>query len=198
MKFTTAAAAATTLALASASPIAQSSAPADAEIKAGDSFRIMTIRSGSDFQYASVQASTRGLRINQKSQGAFCSKADTNYASFFLTEAGELYLNTIGNPPQQLFVDRSGMGQGIIQYTTGVQGLPKNGERGPFAIQDGNLVFAPTNSGPTGFQACPIQGGEGYSIWLAGSTNPGGNEGCVGFVAKALKEDEPIKCDYTN
>ena len=193
MKFTT-----TTLALASSALIsATPCAPTPSTNPApGDIFRIMSIRSGSDIQYGSVQASTRGFRINAPSQNASCS-SDVNYASFYLTEAGDLYLNT-DNPPQQAFVDRSGMGQGVIQYTTGVQGIGRNQERGPFKVDDdSNLVFVSANGDTTGFQACPNAAGGGYSVWLAGATNPGGNSNCVGFIARALKEESPVKCMYS-
>ncbi|KAF2031889.1 hypothetical protein EK21DRAFT_62316 [Setomelanomma holmii] len=192
MKFTTTTLAAATLALSTASPCGST----DSKPVVGDVFRIMSIRSGSDIQYGSVQAVTRGFRINYPSQNASCS-TDVNYASFYLTDSGDLYLNT-DNPPQQAYVDRSGMGQGIIQYTTGVQNIGRNQERGPFKIDDdSNLVFVSANGNTTGFQACPNAAGGGYSVWLAGATNPGGNSNCIGFVARALKEDNPVKCAYT-
>lgn len=193
MKFTTTTLLASTAALISATPCAPTP---DSKPAVGDIFRIMTLRSGSDFQYGSVQAATRGFRINYPSQNASCSR-DVNYASFKLDDAGNLYLYT-DNPPQQAFVDRSGMGQGIIQYTTGVQGIGRNQERGPFKIDDdSNLVFVSANGDTTGFQACPNAAGGGYSVWLAGATNPGGNSNCVGFTARALKETDPVICAYT-
>lgn len=194
MKFTTAALAAATAAIVSASPVATSDNAT--KIATGDVFTLMTIHSGSDLQYASVQAAAGGLRVNMAKQGASCDK-DVNYASFYLTEAGELFLNT-DNPPQQMFVDRSGMGQGVVQYTTGAQGIGRNQERGPFAIENGHLVFKQSNNLPsTGFQACPGAKDGGYSLWLAGAQNPGGNTGCLGVSVKALKAAEPIKCAYT-
>jgi hypothetical protein len=73
------------------------------------------------------------------------------------------------------------MGQDIMQYTTGVQGLGRNQERGPFRIDDDdNLVFGSANGGTAGFQACLDAAGGAYSVWLAGATNPGGNGGCIG------------------
>jgi hypothetical protein len=131
------------------------------------------------------------------SQNSTCPDPSVNYATFTLTQdTGDLYLYT-DNPPHQAVVDRSGMGQGHIGYTTGVQPIGKNQERGPFKInEDGDVVFAATN-GAVGFQACPGALGGGYSVWLTGVTEPAGNQGCVGFVAKALREDEPQKCLYT-
>ncbi|KAF2827623.1 hypothetical protein CC86DRAFT_213937 [Ophiobolus disseminans] len=193
MKFTTTALIASTAALAAASPCK----PTPTENpKAGDIFRIMALRSASDIHFQSVQALRNGFLINAPAQNASCSR-DVNYASFILQEDGDLYLNT-RNPPQQAFVDRSGMGQGVIQYTTGVQGIGRNQERGPFKINsDSNLVFVSANGEETGFQACPNALGGGYSVWLAGATNPGGNKDCIGFSARALKESDPVTCAYT-
>ncbi|KAJ8108806.1 hypothetical protein OPT61_g7914 [Boeremia exigua] len=193
MKFTTAAIAASAAALVSASPCGQAT---EAEIKTGDVFRIMTIRSGSDIQYGSLQAAQTGFLVNTPSQNASCG-ADVNYASFWLSEAGELYLNT-DNPPQQAYVDRSGMGQGVFAYTTGVQGAPRNSERTGFTIDDNsNLVFRDQTNQDIGFQACPNERLGGYSVWLDSVTNPAGSSNCVGFIARALKEENPVKCMYT-
>jgi hypothetical protein len=192
MKFTTTTTLlATTAALATAAPTPDNTKPAPL-----DRFRIMTLRSGSDIQYASVQALDNGFRINAPSQNSSCG-ADVNYATFYFTESGDLYLNTDG-PPQQAFVDRSGMGQGVMQYTTGVQGIGRNQERGPFKVDDeSNLVFVSANGDTTGFQACPNALGGGYSVWLAGVAEPAGLKGCVGFTARALKEVDAKECMYS-
>ena len=90
------------------------------------------------------------------------------------------------------------MGQGVIQYTTGAQGIGRNQERTGFTLDaNSNLVFRDQTGQDTGFQACPnaLQGG--YSVWLSGVTNPAGNKDCVGFVARALKEEKPVSCSYT-
>lgn len=195
MKFTTAAVAASAAALVSASPCAM--ATSDTEIKTGDIFRIMTIRSGSDIQYGQMQAANGAFYVNTPSQNASCS-TDVNYASFFLTDAGELYLNT-DNPPQQAYVDRSGMGQGVFQYTTGAQGASSNSERTGFTLDsNSNLIFKDQTNQEIGLRACPnaLQGG--YSVWLDITENPGGNSNCVPFVARALKEIEPVSCTYTS
>ncbi|KAF2849403.1 hypothetical protein T440DRAFT_469495 [Plenodomus tracheiphilus IPT5] len=194
MKFTTASMLAATAAIVSASPCRPSTT--DSQIKDGDPFTILTIRSGSDLQYGSFQAANGGLLINTPQQNASCA-TDANYATFQLNN-GSLYLYT-DNPPQQIFVDRSGMGQGVVQYTTGVQGIGKNGERGPFAIDEENhLVFrGPGIQGDFGFQACPNARPGGYSVWLDGNTNPAGNSGCLGIAARPIKADKPNKCSYT-
>ncbi|KAF3004832.1 hypothetical protein E8E13_004296 [Curvularia kusanoi] len=193
MKFTTAAIAASAAALVSATPIAQAT-PAE-PIKAGEVFSLLTIRSGSDFQYSGVQAKGQHFKINDPAQNASCA-GETNTATFYLTEDGELFLNT-AKPSQQAYVNRSGMGQGIMGYTTGVQPVPKNSEQKGFALdENNNLVFKDQNQS-TGFVACPNALGGGYSVWLAVQTNPGGNEGCLGFTARAIKEEKPVYCSYS-
>ncbi|OAL46232.1 hypothetical protein IQ07DRAFT_200623 [Pyrenochaeta sp. DS3sAY3a] len=195
MKFTTAFIAAASTYLVSAALTESCGAPSTT-IADGDVFRVMTIRSGSDLQYASLQAANSGLLINTPAQNASCSQ-DVNYASFRLSE-GSLYLNT-ANPPQQFYVDRSGMGQGVIQYTTGAQQPGRNSERNGFTVDgSGNLVFRDQTGQDIGFQACPGARPGGYSVWLDSVQNPGGNSNCVGFLAKALKEDNPVSCSYTS
>ncbi|KAH6637513.1 hypothetical protein C7974DRAFT_389664 [Boeremia exigua] len=194
MKFTTAAIAASAAALVSATPCA--SATADSDIKTGDVFRVMTLRSGSDIQYGSLQAANGGLVLNVAQQNASCSEA-VNYASFQLTEAGELYLYT-DNPPQYFYTDRSGMGQGVLGFTTGAQGAPRNSERTGFTLdENNNLIFKDQSDQEIGFQACPSKALGGYSIWLNSTPNPAGYEGCLGFSARAVKEDKAISCSYT-
>jgi hypothetical protein len=92
------------------------------------------------------------------------------------------------------------MGQGNVRYSTGVQPIGKNQERGPFKINDdGDLVFAAGGlTGDVGFQACPGAVGGGWKIWLSGVDKPAGSEGCTPFTMKALKEDEPKKCLYSS
>jgi hypothetical protein len=192
MKFTTAAIAASAAALVSAAPV--DPVP---EIKTGDVFRIMSLRSASPIHFGEMQAANSSFLINAPKQGAGCSE-DVNYASFRLTDDGELILNT-ENPPQVAFVDRSGMGQGVFQYTTGVQGAPRNSERTGFTLNEANdLIFKDQTDQEIGFQACPNALNGGYSVWLDITTNPGGNSDCLPFSARALKEDKPVSCMYTS
>ncbi|KNG47560.1 cell wall protein [Stemphylium lycopersici] len=193
MKFTTAAIAATAGALVAASPCK----PVSDEIKDGDVFRVMTVRSGSDFQYSSLQAANRGLIINASAQNASCGPEPHEYAEFQLRD-GSLFLYT-ANPPQEMYVDRSGMGQGVIQYTTGAQPLIKNGERKGFTIDDNmNLVFRDQTGQDIGFQACSPSRGAEYSVWLDSVSNPAGYKDCLPFTAVAQKTADPVKCFYTN
>ncbi|KAF2130060.1 hypothetical protein P153DRAFT_366536 [Dothidotthia symphoricarpi CBS 119687] len=200
MQFTIATIAAFAASYVAASPC---SVPMDTTIATGNVFHVMSIRSGSDIQYSSLQAYENGLYLNKDDQDSTCDGAgneNVNYASFYLSSEGGLYLNTPGNPPQQVYVDRSTEGQGSIGYTTGAQPIGAHQERGPFSVVDGNLVFVCGGESPySGFLACPNAVGGGYSVHLdTGLTTPAGLTGCVGFVAKALKEDNPIQCLYTD
>ncbi|KAL6703459.1 hypothetical protein ACN47E_009633 [Coniothyrium glycines] len=193
MKFTTAVIAATAASIVSASPCGKT--PDDTKINDNDIFTVLTIRSGSDLQYGQLQAANSRLLVRNPQQNASCSE-DVNYASFFLQD-GNLFLNT-ANPPQQVFVNRSGMAQGIVGFTTGVQPLTDGAEQTTFAIdENSNLVFRSPNGMEYGFQACPSSQG-GYSVWLTGVTNPAGSSGCLGFVSRAIKADNPVSCSYTS
>jgi hypothetical protein len=206
MKFTVAAAAASMAAIASALPQASSPFPRP---DANDVFRLMSLRTGTAIQYGNVQAKEGSLVINSPDENnKTCiingnrdnTTSGINYASFSLDQdTGSVYIYTF-NPPLQLYVDRSGMGQGNVRYSTGVQPIGKNQERGPFKINDdGDLVFAAGGlTGDVGFQACPGAVGGGWKIWLSGAEKPAGSEGCTPFTMKALKETEPKKCLYSS
>jgi hypothetical protein len=206
MKFTVAAAAASMAAISSALPQASSPFPRP---EAGDVFRLMSLRTGTEIQYGNVQASQGSLVINSPAENNKTCAINgdrenvtdgINYASFSINEeTGSVDIYTF-NPPLQLYVDRSGMGQGNLRYTTGVQPIGKNQERGPFKINDdGDLVFAAGGlTGDVGFQACPGAVGGGWKIWLAGVEKPADSEGCTPFTMKALKEDPIMKCIYTS
>ncbi|XP_014550715.1 hypothetical protein COCVIDRAFT_114806 [Bipolaris victoriae FI3] len=206
MKFTTAAAVASMAAISSALPQASTPFPRP---EAGDVFRLMSLRTGTEIQYGNVQAKDGNLVINSPDQNnKTCAingdrenvTSGINYASFTLDQDdGSVYIYTF-NPPLQLYVDRSGMGQGNVRYSTGVQPIGKNQERGPFKINDeGDLVFAAGGlTGDVGFQACPGAVGGGWKIWLSGVDKPAGSEGCTPFTMKALKETETKKCLYSS
>jgi hypothetical protein len=77
-----------------------------------------------------------------------------------------------------------------------VASIGTNHERGPFVVdEEGSVVFNAT-IGAMGFQACPGAVGGGYSVWLAGATDPGGNKDLIHFTAKAIKGEKPVKCNY--
>ncbi|KAF4333442.1 cell wall [Fusarium beomiforme] len=161
-------------------------------------FQGLALRSASPVHFNYLQAANNSISLKLKEQGASCDRGvKTNQATFLLSD-DELYLYKTDNPPQQLYVDRSGMGQGLFAYTTGVQGLPRNGERKGFKInKDGILQFDGSD-----FIACP-NGKDlektSWTVWVnAGVENPGWGENCLGISVKAVKDKKPVGCQYTN
>lgn len=72
-------------------------------------FQVMAIRPGSAIQYAAFQAARNNLWLKLPHQNASCDRPDENRATFALNN-GSLYLYAESETPQELFVDRSGMG----------------------------------------------------------------------------------------
>ncbi|KAI0456701.1 hypothetical protein F5B21DRAFT_466479 [Xylaria acuta] len=170
--------------------------PSSTVIAPGDAFGIMALRSASPIHFAQVDAALNSIFLNLPSQNATCDGgAIANSATFSLSEDGGLYLYRRSGTPQQLFVDRSGMGQGKLGYTTGAQPGPRNGERTKFTIDEyGDISF-----NGAGFLACPNSIDGAWSVWVdAGFSNPGGNSDCLGFAARAVKAaGTPNSCEYT-
>lgn len=160
-------------------------------IAVGEQFGLTAIRSGTDVHLSSFQAADGRIFAGLTTQNASCD-TPTNTATFWLNDEGSLYLNTDA-PYQQLWVDASGMGQGIFGYTTGAQPPPRNGGRGNFTLDDSDNLTYNGNS----FIACPYK--EGYAIWVnAGVDNPAGHENCTSIAVLATKADTPISCSYTS
>ncbi|KAL1869619.1 hypothetical protein Daus18300_005473 [Diaporthe australafricana] len=160
----------------------------------GTPFSMLSIRSGSDLQYATFSASQGGLALNAGAeQGATCANGEQEYATFVLNQ-GELSLYTPANVTQTLYTDRSGMGQGVLQYSTQPGGyLPgRNSEtKGWVVDQYGDLTFDGAS-----LIACP--NGDSYSVWVsAGVANPGGSSNCTGIAVRTSVATEPNACTYT-
>ncbi|KAH7349807.1 hypothetical protein B0T11DRAFT_321635 [Plectosphaerella cucumerina] len=155
-------------------------------------FTIQALRSASDIHFAPFSAAQNSLFLRLPDQKASCDK-ETNSATFYIQDGG-LYLYAASATPQQIYVDRSGMGQGKVGYTTGAEPAPRNGERTGWVIDDaGNLTLD-----GAGFLACPGSIDDAWSIWVsAGVEKPAGQEGCLGFSARTVEADEPISCLYT-
>ncbi|KAJ4317221.1 hypothetical protein N0V84_007440 [Fusarium piperis] len=170
-------------------------APAADAAKAPGPFQVLALRSGSDIHFATVNAAKSSLFLKLPNSSAACDSNSDSSATFSLTKDGELYLYSTDNPPQQVFVDRSGMGQGKIGYTTGAQLPPKNGELKGWSIdEDGNLSLK-----GAGLLACPNSAEGAWSVWVStGVANPGGNEGCVEFSARTTEVEKPISRTYTS
>ncbi|EDU47310.1 Herpes-BLLF1 domain containing protein [Pyrenophora tritici-repentis] len=191
MKFTTTAAIATAAAVVSALPQANTQSP---KITDG-AFTLMSLRTGTPIQFGNVQAADSSLYINAKDLNFRCGTTGPN-AQFGLSN-GTLSLWT-NIPPQVMYVDRSGMGQGVLKYTTGVEPLPKNAERQGWVLDEQNqLTFVSPAGDKYGLQACSGAANGGYKIWLSGTPNPAGNTDCIPFSAQALKVENPQTCMYT-
>ncbi|OAQ68101.1 hypothetical protein VFPPC_13621 [Pochonia chlamydosporia 170] len=153
-------------------------------------FDIMALRSASPIHFAALSASRGSFFLNLPKQNAQC-KGDNNRATLYL-QGSKLFLYSDEAKPQQVFVDRSGMGQGKIGYLTDVATLPRYGELEGWSITgDGNLVF----HGKI-LQACPNSIDGAWSVWAGEVVNPAGNKGCLGFSPRKLPNDKPVSCVY--
>jgi hypothetical protein len=208
MKYTTASIAAVTMALTSALPQNSTSTGCnfpigeDAAPKVGDTFKLVAVpKVANEIECKPIQAINNNLIINAPEQGATCdSDAQVDFATFYLNGLGGLFLNTNNNTNliQQIAFDRSGMGQGVIQYTTNAQELSKNQERGPFQFGVNNdLLIHDPNGKDTEFQACPGAADGGWEVWVAGVEKPAGIEGCVKMNARAVKVEDAATCSYS-
>ncbi|KAM5354451.1 hypothetical protein ACJ41O_001100 [Fusarium nematophilum] len=158
-------------------------------------FEALALRSASPIHFEGIQAAKSFISLNLAKQGASCDRKSDNQATFNLV-GDELFLYRKSATPQQLWVDRSGMGQGVLGYTTGAQPAPRNAERKGWKIdKNGDLTF-----NGAGFIACPnsSKAGGSWSVWVsAGVKQPGGNKGCLGFTARTVKTTKPNSCLYT-
>ncbi|PYH42971.1 cell wall protein PhiA [Aspergillus saccharolyticus JOP 1030-1] len=177
--------------------LAASAAATAAALPATDSsssetFGVISIHSGSAVQYQPFTAAKSSLFAGLPSQNASCARPAEQSATFYIQD-GALYLYDESATPQEFYVDRSGMGQGKIGYTTGAQPAPQNAERQGWAIDSNNhLQFAGND-----LTACPNSIDGAWSIWAAGVTNPAGNSDCVGIAARVEKTSDPNGCKYT-
>ncbi|KAI1212124.1 cell wall protein PhiA [Annulohypoxylon truncatum] len=156
-------------------------------------FTLMSLRSGSEIHYASFEAAKSSIFLKLPSQNASCDAGPAEAATFFLQDGG-LYLYAESATPQQLFADRSGMGQGKLGYTTGAEPAPQNAERTGFQLDANNDLTL----GGASFIACPNSIDGAWSVWVsAGVEQPAGNSGCVGISARAVNAANPNGCLYT-
>ncbi|KAL7807081.1 hypothetical protein V8C26DRAFT_415327 [Trichoderma gracile] len=156
-------------------------------------FDVMALRSASPIHFAQVSAVKSGLFLNLPAQNATCKGEGSGHATFFV-ENEELVLYSCEGVKQKVFVDRSGMGQGIVGYITGDAPLPRYGELKGWKVDASqNLWFK-----DTALIACPNSIDGSWRIWLGlGLQTPGGNQGCLGFTARTLPNAKPVSCRYT-
>ncbi|KAL6918379.1 hypothetical protein FSST1_009874 [Fusarium sambucinum] len=194
-----------TLLIASLSGLAVAAPSKTSEAKTESSpvpktFGLMALRSASPIHFASISATESGfeLLLPKGKQGAKCAggkKEDT--ATFRLSKASELVLYNTGKKQQIAYTDRSGMGQGVFQYTdSGSYG--RNSETKGWKVdKSGNLVFSNNNAS---FVACPGQkDSDPWSVWVStGTSHPGWNEKeCLGFSARVVEIKKPVSCTYS-
>merc|ERR1712187_81568 len=166
---------------------------AQAENAGEKTFGIVSIHSGSAVQYASFNAAKSSLFAGLPSQNASCARPDEQTATFYIKD-GALYLYDQSATPQEFYVDRSGMGQGKIGYTTGAQPAPKNSARTGWDINaQHHLQF-----GGSDLIACPNSIDGAWSIWASADVaNPAGNKDCTGIAARVEETNNPNGCKYT-
>ncbi|KAI5860944.1 cell wall protein PhiA [Durotheca rogersii] len=173
-----------------ASAVAQTEGPLPADAK----FTLMALRSASPVHFSSVSAAKSGLFLQLPNQEASCDGEAATQATFYLKDGG-LFLYAASATPQQLYADRSGMGQGVIGFTTGAQPTPKNGERGTFALDANNNL----NFNGAAFLACPNSIDGAWSLWVStGVAEPAGNKDCLGVSLRAVEAVNPNGCVYTS
>ncbi|KAK1141912.1 hypothetical protein N8T08_008425 [Aspergillus melleus] len=177
--------------VASAAAATAAAMPA-AQVSDNDTFGVIAIHSGSGVQNSGFNAAKSSLFAGLPNQGASCARPEEQSATFYIQD-GALYLYDASATPQEIYVDRSGMGQGKIGYTTGAQPTPRNGEREGWAVKNGHLEFDGSS-----LIACPNSIDGAWSIWAsAGNDNPAGNKDCVGIAARVIPTSNPNGCHYT-
>ncbi|CAG8900750.1 unnamed protein product [Penicillium egyptiacum] len=168
------------------------SAVASAAPSQSKTFGVIAIHSGSGVHNSAFNAAQSSIFAGLPNQGASCARPEEQQATFYI-DNGALYLYDQSATPQEIYVDRSGMGQGKIGYTTGAQPTPKNSEREGWTVKGGHLQF-----GGNDLIACPSSIDSAWSIWAsAGVANPGGNTDCVGIAARVQETSNPNGCLYT-
>ncbi|KAF2734793.1 cell wall protein PhiA, partial [Polyplosphaeria fusca] len=161
-------------------------------------FGLMSIRSGSNIHFAVFQAALSGIYLDLDSQNATCDDPDSIYANIaeFSIQDGELFLyggsDFLSGDAQQIIVDRSDYGQGVVRYANTSMILGPQWETVGWQITNDDLEFD-----GIGFQACPGEIEGAWRLWLAAFRNPNGNEGCLGLESLALTLNHPDACTYT-
>ncbi|KAK4172866.1 hypothetical protein QBC36DRAFT_390130 [Triangularia setosa] len=176
---------------ATAVPASGSSCPAPTR-----KFGIMALRSASRIHFAQVGAyqSKMILNLPDEKLNAECTDGVARRDATFYIQNGELYLYGTKDKVQQFFTDRSGMGQGVLQYfNRGETGLGSRFELKGWAVDENdNLTF-----NGAGLQACPSTTDDSWFVWISGVEKPAGQEGCLPFTARTVTNANPVKCTYS-
>ncbi|KAK2730729.1 hypothetical protein FQN55_005511 [Onygenales sp. PD_40] len=181
------------LLLAALGATAASAQPTNSHASPTRAFGVISILSGSQVHYAGFNAAKESIFAGLPNQDAQCERPDEQFATFYV-ENGALYLYTpFSAESQQLFVDRSGMGQGKIGYITGNEAPPRYAELDGWSINGENHLQLFGED----LVACPGGIENAWSIWASGFANPGGNKNCVGIAARVEYTDSPNACVYS-
>ncbi|KAF4977436.1 hypothetical protein FDECE_18356 [Fusarium decemcellulare] len=165
----------------------------DTKIVSKPSFEILALRSGSDIHFSKAAAAESSIFLGLSDQGASCDEGKKQDAATFYLKNGELFLYKTDNPPQQVYADRSGMGQGRVGYITGAQPPPRNAELTGWEIDsDENITLEGAS-----LKAC-LGANDAWVVWVSvGSANPPGYDECLGFTARTGYIENPVSCLYT-
>ncbi|EFQ29671.1 cell wall protein PhiA [Colletotrichum graminicola] len=162
-------------------------------------FKLQVLAITTPIHLQHFQADLSSIFVGLPQQNATCNNTPDQpteqEATFALgPEDNGLYLYGASATPQELYADRSGMGQGKLGYTTGAQPAPINAERTGWVVDEaGNLSLD-----GAGFIACPNSIDGSWSVWVnAGVANPAGNTDCVGISARAVAIPTPVGCSYS-
>jgi hypothetical protein len=91
------------------SAVASAAALPAAEPVQSEAFGVVAIHSGSAVQYAAFNAANSSIFAGLPNQNAFCDRSNATSATFYISD-GALYLYAASATPQEIYVDRSGMG----------------------------------------------------------------------------------------
>ncbi|KAF9633042.1 hypothetical protein BFW01_g3905 [Lasiodiplodia theobromae] len=148
-------------------------------------FTLVAVKPGSPIDNSPITATQSGLHLKSHEQPAI-----------FQLKGDELFL--YNDPPsQKLYTDRSGMGQGILQYTRDAAAAatlnPNRIEQNGWAVHGDRLQLKGTN-----FLATPGGSGGSWAVWMnTGNPNPGGQSGGVEFEAKIVPVSHPTGHHYS-
>ncbi|KAK4160244.1 hypothetical protein QBC43DRAFT_270748 [Cladorrhinum sp. PSN259] len=165
-------------------------------------FGIMSLRSASPIHFGQVSAYQNNIALNlpEDQINAQCANGVSRKDATFYIKDGELFLYTPKDIVQKFFTDRSGMGQGVLQYVTYGKNEtwtpgPRLETKGWAVDENDNLTF-----NGVGLLACPwdsTASNTKWYIWVAASSAPAGQQGCLGFNARTLTVDAPVQCTYS-
>ncbi|KKY16586.1 putative cell wall protein [Diplodia seriata] len=150
-------------------------------------FTLIAVKPGSPIDHSPIAAT----------QSCLWLKSPHEQPATFQLRNDEIYL--YADPPsQKLYTDRSGMGQGVLQYTHDAAQAatlnPNRIEQNGWAVHGDKLQLR-----GTGFLATP--GGEGgaWRVWMdTGNKNPAGQQGGVEFEVRVVPVSHPVGKHYSN